>query len=475
MPFSTLLFVCGFLPIFVVVYLATPRGAKNVVLLLLSLAFYVWGAPAFLPIILVLGVADYQLSKVIARHRGTRTGRLLVGSGVGVHLATLAYFKYANFFVAESNAILQHLGLAPIVWTSVVLPIGVSFLSFEEISYLVDTYRGDAEPARKQTDYLLFLMLFPHSIAGPIFRWKDLAAQLRGRTSSADDVREGLGRFVVGLAKKVLVANPVALTANAVFALPLEQLTTGVAWLGTLAYAVEIYFDFSGYSDMAIGLGRIAGFRFKENFNMPYVSRSITEFWRRWHISLSSWFRDYVYIPLGGNRGPRWRTHLNVFTVFALSGFWHGANWTFLLWGAYHGTWQLIERIPAYGRAWARLPKAVQVALTFAIAITGWVFFRAEGMGRAWAMLRVMYAGPLASAGFQVARETLLNGRAMAMLVVGMSLALAPTIRAIGARYGDRAYYPSRLVQWSAVPALLVLCVSYMANSKFSPLIYFKF
>lgn len=474
MPFSTLLFVCGFLPAYAAVYLLAPARAKNPVLLALSFVFYVWGAPAFLPVILALGVADYQLSKAIGRRRGTRAGGILVASGVTVHLGTLAYFKYSNFFVAQSNAALNALGMAPIGWTAVVLPIGISFLSFEEISYLVDVYRGDARPARRLSEYLLFLMLFPHSIAGPIFRWKDLEAQLSSRTVDASDAREGFGRFVVGLAKKVLIANPVSLTSNAVFALAPDQLTLPVAWLGALAYTVEIYFDFSGYSDMAIGLGRMAGFRFKENFNLPYVSRSITEFWRRWHISLSSWFRDYLYIPLGGSRlGPA-RTYLNVFLVFLLSGFWHGSNWTFLAWGAYHGAFNLLERVPAYARTWARLPKVIQLALTFLIAVVGWVFFRAEGFHQAAAMLRAMFAGPIA-ANVGPALASVGNHRALAMIALGLVLTALAAVPSIGARYRDRAYWPAAAAQLALVPVLLVLSLAYMADSKFSPLIYFKF
>jgi alginate O-acetyltransferase complex protein AlgI len=338
MPFSSVLFLHLFLPAFLAVYWLVPRAAKNGVAIGASLLFYAWGAPRFLPVVVGLGVVDYFVSHAIHRARQDvathRRARLLLVAGIAMHLSVLAYFKYSNFFVGQLDDLLGSLGAGHVAWTKVVLPIGISFITFEEISYLSDVYRGDARPARRLSQYVLFLTLFPHSIAGPIFRWKDLEAQLAERTESLALVQSGFERFARGLAKKVLIADSVGVIADGVFALHGEQVTPALAWLGAAAYAVQIYFDFSGYSDMAIGLGRMIGFSFKENFNQPYVAASFTEFWTRWHISLSSWLRDYLYVAVGGNRrGPR-RTLVNVMIVFLLSGLWHGAAWNFVLWGA---------------------------------------------------------------------------------------------------------------------------------------------
>ncbi|HTR49175.1 MAG TPA: MBOAT family O-acyltransferase, partial [Kofleriaceae bacterium] len=367
MPFSSLLFLHLFLPSFLAAYWLAPRPAKNYTAIAASLVFYAWGAPRFLPVVVALGVIDYFVSHQIGRLRVIARSRakLLLGLGVTMHLCVLAYFKYTNFFLGEIDHLVERFGLAPFQWTRVVLPIGVSFITFEEISYLNDVYRGDARPARRLSHYLLFLTLFPHSIAGPIFRWKDLEPQLSEREHTWTLAREGFERFAIGLGKKVLIADSVAIPVDVIFGLPRDQLSPGLAWLAAAGYALQIYFDFSGYSDMAIGLGKLIGFRFKENFDRPYISASITEFWTRWHISLSTWLRDYLYIPLGGNRLGRRRALVNVMLVFALSGLWHGAAWTFVLWGMFHGAFVTIERLVGGRRN--RVPLVAQHATTLAI------------------------------------------------------------------------------------------------------------
>lgn len=470
MAFSSLLFLTTFLPAYVVLYWATPRIARNATLLALSFLFYAWGAPWFLPVVLALGVVDYGLALVIAKRRGTRAATWLVAFAVTMHLSVLAYFKYSNFFVGEVGALFTTLGGAEIHWKNVALPIGVSFLTFEEISYVVDVYRGDARPSRSVPQYLLFLMLFPHSIAGPIFRWKDLEKQLRSRGETLDDVVVGLTRFVGGLAKKILIADAAAITADAAFAHAPGEVTFGVAWIGALAYAIQIFYDFSGYSDMALGLGRIAGFRFKENFDDPYVSASITEFWTRWHMSLSSWLRDYLYIPLGGNRKGEQRTRLNVLLVFTLSGLWHGANWTFVLWGLYHGALNLLERT-APGKLWReRAPRWVAVPVTFTLVVIGWVFFRAESAAQAFAFLEAMsgVSAPPATAKMELA--LLLPHRSVALIGIGVALVVA---RAVLGKPRDEG--PWRWVHVAAAPVLLFLSLIQVVNTKFVPLIYFKF
>jgi len=471
-PFSSLLFVHLFLPAFLVAYWATPHRAKNYTAIAASLIFYAWGAPRFLPVVVGLGVVDFAISHRIAAWRGTRRAKILLGLGVTMHLSVLVYFKYSNFFIGELNDLFGYFGFEPFEWTRVVLPIGVSFITFEEISYLCDVYRDDARAARRLSHYLLFLTLFPHSIAGPIFRWKDLEAQLAERQHTWELVREGFERFALGLAKKVLIADSVAIIADGVFALPHDQLSGRLAWLGAGAYAIQIYFDFSGYSDMAIGLGKMMGFRFKENFNRPYISASITEFWTRWHMSLSSWLRDYLYIPLGGNRkGPR-RALVNLMIVFTLSGLWHGAAWTFVMWGVFHGTLVTIERLAGQRRE--RIPLVVRHAMTLALVIVGWVLFRAGSAGHAFDMISAMLTGRGGAAGPPDA--DLMPPLAQLALLLGTAITLVP----IATKYRDLASWRER--SWLVAAgtrlgyfAMFVGSAIHLTNMRITPLIYFKF
>lgn len=494
MPFSSLLFLHLFLPLFLLVYWAAPRGAKNGVAIGASLIFYAWGAPRFLPVVLGLGLIDYYVARTIARlvetsaqlPRRRRLARILLGLGVAMHLSILAYFKYSNFFVGELSQAFTSLGLSAIPWTQVVLPIGVSFITFEEITYLCDVYRGDARPARRLSHYLLFLTLFPHSIAGPIFRWKDLEAQLAHREQSLALVRSGFERFSLGLAKKVLVADSVAIIADGCFGLPASLLTPGLAWLGALAYTIQIYFDFSGYSDMAIGLGQMIGFRFKENFNQPYISASFTEFWTRWHISLSSWLRDYLYIPLGGNRHGRRRALINLMIVFLLSGLWHGAAWTFVLWGAFHGTIVTLERLAGERRA--RLPLWLQHGTTLPLLVVSWVFFRAGST----AQLEHFLAAMAGSAELDLTLPPPLAGAlmprfAIAALVFGVVACLAPLAWKVRrpraalaatptvAPAADDSFRPWLLLPRLGYLLLFALSAMHLTNMRITPLIYFKF
>jgi alginate O-acetyltransferase complex protein AlgI len=477
MPFSSLLFLSAFLPVFLAVYALSPRVLKNGVALVFSCLFYAWGAPRLLPVVLALGVLDYYLGHAVvrARERGDdRRAKCIVAFAITIHLSVLAYFKYSNFLVGQTNDLLSLLpASARIAWTEVPLPIGISFLTFEEISYLVDVYRGDARPARSVGRYLLFLMLFPHSIAGPIFRWKDLEAQLGAREHSLTLVSEGFSQFVFGLAKKVLVADAAAVAVDRVFATN-ELVDPRMAWVAAVAYALQIYFDFSGYSDMAIGLGKMIGFRFKPNFDSPYRSASITEFWKRWHISLSTWLRDYLYVPLGGNRGGERRTRLNVLIVFTLSGFWHGAAWTFVIWGFFHGALVVAERTAAIKRLKAALPRPVNVALTFLLVTIGWVFFRAQSLSTATRLLRTMFTFSMPARFTDIYWGQILPFRSIVVLVV----AFIGTV-GIGALVGEQAQRSAfdrlRLLGIALVPVALVLVIAQLVNSGFTPLIYFKF
>lgn len=485
MPFSSVLFLFGFLPIFLCVYFVSPRRFRNLVALVGSLVFYAWGAPRFVLVLTLVSAVDYGISKLLVRHEpGSRARKGWLTFALCLNLGLLFYFKYANFVVAQLNTVVVGLGHGPIAWRSVLLPMGISFVVFEEISYLVDVYRGTSSPARRFSHYALFLSLFPHSIAGPIFRWKDLEQQLVARKESVGAALDGFVRFCFGLAKKVLIANQVARVADAVFGQPVASLPTFYAWFGLLAYTLQIYFDFSGYSDMAIGLGKILGFSFKENFDSPYRSTSITEFWRRWHISLSTWLRDYLYIPLGGNREGVLKRYRNLIIVFLTCGFWHGANWTFIVWGAYHGALLVFEQSRAWKSSIGRLPGALSIPFTFLLVMFGWVFFRADSLGHAFGFFGRLFGNySLAESGTALSVGELFMRRVLVFGLLGLSLSFAPVapraerlIAWVIARRGSEVpTLRGDVTRWAAAATVLAFSTIALVNAKFNPFIYFRF
>jgi alginate O-acetyltransferase complex protein AlgI len=374
MVFSSFTFLFMFLPAFLAVYFLSPGRIKNLVALIGSCVFYAWGAPRILPLLLLGCLIDFCLGRQFA-NASLSAGRkkALLIFGLLLNVSFLAYFKYANFFVAEFNGLLSLSGIPEFSWKKIALPIGISFYTFHKISYLVDVYNGRAQASRNLIDYLLYIALFPQLVAGPILRYYDISEQLRHRRVTLDDFSHGAFRFCVGLGKKILIADEMGKVADNVFHFSAASSPgTVYLWLGLIAYAYQIYFDFSAYSDMAIGLGRMLGFRFLENFNMPYISKNITEFWRRWHISLSNWMRDYLYIPLGGNRVPAWRNYINLWLVFLLSGLWHGASWNFILWGMFHGSFLTFDKL-FWLKYSQKLPRVFNVAITF-LVIFSWTF-----------------------------------------------------------------------------------------------------
>jgi alginate O-acetyltransferase complex protein AlgI len=485
MPFSSVTFLFGFLPTFLLVYYLAPLRYRNAVALLASLCFYAWGAPRFLPMLVAVSAVDYLFSRSIARAEPDSPRRkALLAVAIALNLALLFYFKYANFAVHEANRLAAMFGKGPLSWQEVVLPMGISFIAFEEISYLVDVFRGTAMPATRFSDYALFLSLFPHSIAGPIFRWKDLEQQLRARSHSLALVFDGALRFSFGLAKKVLIANHVAGVADLVFGLESHRLPTSYAWLGLLAYTLQIYFDFSGYSDMAIGLGKMIGFSFKENFDAPYTSASITEFWRRWHISLSTWLRDYLYIPLGGSRVGEVQRYRNLLVVFLVCGFWHGANWTFLAWGAYHGTWLIIERSRIWSLVAARLPRVVTIAFTLLLVMFGWVLFRSEHLPKAGAYFsRLLWWHPVRGPEVLYSWGELLPNRALfygGLGIVGSLLMAWPRAESFAAWLVGKRARPEQsatadALRYALASGVFLLSAISLVNSKYNPFIYFRF
>ena len=476
MIFSSLMFLFIFLPAVLAAYYVCPTRYRNGVALAASLFFYAWGAPRFVIVLIVSSLADYVLSRELPagkRPLGARKGVLALA--VALNVGLLLYFKYANFFVDNLNAWLGRFGVAPLAWTAVALPIGISFFTFQKVSYLVDVYRGTAQVARNAADYLLYVTLFPQLIAGPIVRYHDVAMQLIERAHTRERFFTGILRFCQGLGKKVLVANTMAEVADAAFGAAPGTLSCGGAWLGAVAYAFQIYFDFSGYSDMAIGLGRMLGIEFLENFNRPYVSRTITEFWRRWHISLSNWMREYLYIPLGGNRRGGARTYVNLWLVFLVSGFWHGAAWNFVAWGAFHGFFLCLDKLFKNTRV-LRAPAWVGIPVTFVLVLFSWVLFRAETLAQAVAyagrMVDAFGAAPGAAA-FEFGR------RHWTMLAAAVALCFGPALKAHPFDFmrlePGRATVAQAAARFAVAMVLLVWSAAVLATSSFNPFIYFRF
>ena len=368
---------------------------KNTVLLIGSLTFYAWGEKIYVLIMVVSILVNYGVGRLISFTDGEHPlskvhPKLFLAAGIIVNLSFLGVFKYTNFLVEQVNVGLIGLNVAPIVIPRVHLPIGISFFTFQAISYLVDVYRKEVRAQRNILHLALFISLFPQLIAGPIIRYKDIVSQIVDRFMRPCFFTYSIQRFVFGLSKKMLIANPLGELADKVFALPAESLSTVLVWPAIFCYTLQIYFDFSGYSDMAIGLGGMFGFKFKENFNYPYVAKSIRDFWRRWHISLSTWFRDYLYIPLGGDRCTLLRLYVNLWLVFFLCGLWHGASWNFIVWGAIHGCFIVLERI-GFSKILDQLWAPVQIFYTMAVVIVGWVFFRSDTIAYALDYLEVMF------------------------------------------------------------------------------------
>ena len=467
MVFSSPYFLFLYLPIVLLVYYLTPLKARNAVLLVFNLIFYAWGEPVYILIMFASIAIDYTHGMLVERckRRGNdRAARRAVASSVIFNLALLFFFKYWDFVAGSLAAIglpfMPRLGLS--------LPIGISFYTFQTMSYTIDVYRGDAPVQRSVISFGTFVTLFPQLIAGPIIQYKDLDAQLDHRDHTAEKFASGVQVFVVGMAKKVLLANNLGMLWDAYKAVPAAGLTVLGAWLGVAAFSLQIYFDFSGYSDMAIGLGRMLGFEFKPNFDYPYISRSITEFWRRWHISLGTWFREYVYIPLGGNRVSRGRLCFNLLVVWGLTGIWHGASWNFLLWGLYFGVLLMLEKL--FLKRWIdRWPACFQHAYTLLLVAVSWAVFALEDFGQLGAYLAVM---------FGLAGRSLTDGaffyylRSYLPVLVLACLASTPLAR----RLWHRA--PARAVQ-AALPVLLLagllLSTAYLVDATYNPFLYFRF
>ncbi|WP_409295808.1 MBOAT family O-acyltransferase [Peribacillus sp. SCS-26] len=473
MLFSSTVFLFLFLPVVLVVYYILPRTFKNTWLLGASLAFYAWGEPEFLPIMLFSIAINYVFAIIVDKKRESKTAvRWILAVAVISNLMLLGYFKYAGFIVENMNSLFGTDYANP----NVPLPLGISFYTFQAISYVIDVYRRDGGVQKNPINMALYKSLFPQLIAGPIVRYQTVSDQIKDRKETFEKFAYGTKRFIIGLGKKMFLANNCGWVADQVFAQNPDEISMGLAWIGIIAYSLQIYFDFSGYSDMAIGLGKMFGFDFLENFNYPYISRSVAEFWRRWHISLGTWFRDYLYIPLGGSRVSEWKVYRNLAAVWFATGIWHGASWTFIAWGVYYGVFIMLERA-FLGKLLKKWPVFVQHIYALLVVIAGWVFFRAEtftyAIGYYKAMLGLNGAGIWsADAGYYFTQYGIL----ILLAIIGATPLLVTINKSVLDKrptlYTQAAWDIGKTGYYLLVMAIGI--VSVVANT-FNPFIYFRF
>ncbi len=472
MVFSSVLFLSVFLPCFLACFYLSPQFFKKWVIVFFSILFYAWGAPVFILFLLGSSVLDFFISKNFEASSPYRKRSLF--ASLFLNIGLLCYFKYVNFFVHNISTLGEYFSFNEIAFKEVLLPIGISFFTFQKISYAIDVYRGENKRLTSFLDYLLYIIMFPQLIAGPIVRYKDVHLQIKNFSSNNFDQKlQGLYRFIIGLSKKVFIANTFALIVSQINALGLENTSTAEAWLGALAYTFQIYFDFAGYSDMAIGLGLMIGFKFPENFNFPYLSKSISEFWKRWHITLGSWMRDYLYIPLGGNKVSTKRIYFNLVFVFFISGFWHGANWNFIVWGLFHGLFLVLERL-FLSATLKKMPVIFQRFYTFFIVIIGWVFFSMD-LETAFVFLKKMFAFSSFDLGFSISLKS------WSLMIFGILFSFIGFNKKIELFLNELPFRIANLntsqtlVIFPVFLFLLSMATIWIMNSGFNPFIYYRF
>jgi alginate O-acetyltransferase complex protein AlgI len=476
MVFSQPQFIFYFLPLALLAYYLAPVSGRNLLLVVFSLVFYAWSSSEALGILGVSIVGNYLLGVALANavSAGRRRAVAITACAVVFNLSLLGYFKYANFAVAQVNTALGSFGAEAISWTQVALPVGISFYTFHSLSYIIDVHRLKTPAFLNPVQYALYVVFFPQLIAGPIVRFHQIAPQIRARSSSWESFGTGAVRFCFGLGKKTLVADRVGEIAVAVFATPAHQLDAPTAWLGALAYTFQLYFDFSGYSDMAIGLARMFGFEFPENFLRPYSATSITDFWRRWHVTLSAWFRDYLYIPLGGSqRGPL-RTSVNLVVVFLATGLWHGASWTFVVWGAYHGALLMVERVTGLRTTTDTARFApVRRAVTFLLVVFGWVIFRADDLAYAGSFYQAMFSASTTPIDDSILAA--LTHRNVLTLAVAAAIVFAPRGVSTGRWLAQAEGPAAATARASLMLAVFPLSLLAIIGADFHPFLYFRF
>jgi alginate O-acetyltransferase complex protein AlgI len=475
MVFSSSIFLFYFLPIFLLLYYVVNAKYKNIVILFSSILFYAWGAPNFIFVLLGTTFIDFHLVKWMDSAQSQRKRRLILTMSVSINLGLLFYFKYCNFFIENVNSLLSVFGSSNLKWTQLALPIGISFYTFETITYVVDVFRKVHKPLKNFWDYQLYIILFPKLIAGPIVRYNEIKDDIVDRSANENwDMRlSGFFRFIIGLSKKLLIANTLGSTVDEIFMLQPAQMSTGMAWIGIIAYSFQIYFDFSGYSDMAIGIARMIGFKFPENFDNPYISRNITEFWRRWHMSLGRWMKSYLYIPLGGNKVKfKARVYFNLWVVFFLSGLWHGAAWNFVAWGVFHGLFLVLDRLFLI-KLTEKSGKFPAIIFTYFVTLIGWVIFRSETLGFAFGYIEKMFSftGTESFVYF--------NYKFWFFLIIGGIFAFFTIIKP-GLKLEQWTFFKTHN-RFEIIPVMMItlillfICAGTIAIGGFNPFIYFRF
>ena len=470
MVFSSILFITRFLPLILTIYFIVPKRIRNLVLFLSSILFYAWGEPVYILLMCFTIAVDYVFGIIIDKQvsAGKKNGaKVSLAAAVAINLLLLGFFKYANFTINTVNS-LTGSGIAAI---KLALPIGISFYTFQSLSYVIDVYRRDTKVQKNILDFGTYVTLFPQLIAGPIVRYRTVAEEMKGRVENRSDFARGISRFIFGMGKKVLLANNAGLLWDSVNALTASEMSVGSFWLGIFAYTFQIYFDFSGYSDMAIGMGLMFGFHFDENFNYPYMAKSITEFWRRWHISLSTWFKEYVYIPLGGNRAGLVKQIRNIIIVWMLTGFWHGASWNFVAWGLYYGTILILEKV--FLLKWIeKMPKLVRHIYTMLFVILGWVLFSFDSFKKGADFI----AGMFGLGGYELVNTEfiylLLNN---IILLVILILASTDLPKKCIEKFAAAKNTAVKLVNIAVLEMIFGICVAYLVAATYNPFLYFRF
>ncbi|MBW4828946.1 MAG: MBOAT family protein [Clostridiaceae bacterium] len=468
MVFSSLIFIFVFLPLVLAVYYISPRKIRNLVFFIASLIFYAWGEPIYISIMLFSTVFDYFNGLFIDKYReNKKIAKLVLVNSLVVNLGILCFFKYYGFIVNNTNNFFN----MSIKTIELPLPLGISFYTFQTLSYTIDVYLGKVKPQKNIISFGTYVSMFPQLVAGPIVRYSDVALELENRHESFKLFGEGAELFIIGLSKKVLLANNIGILWDSIKAAPISELSVISAWLGIIAFTFQIYFDFSGYSDMAIGLGKMFGFNLMKNFDYPYISKSVTEFWRRWHISLGSWFREYVYIPLGGNRDGRVKQYRNLFIVWFLTGLWHGANWNFILWGLYYCVFLIIEK--TFLQKWLKdKPVFISHIYTILVIIVGWVFFEFEDIDKGISFIKTMF-------GF--GNSLLYDSKAIyylytnALLFIVLAICSTPIIGLGMKRLKDSLKFRGNIIIPIIFMVLLFICTAYLVDESYNPFLYFRF
>ena len=472
MVFSSILFLYIFLPVFLLLYHIAGTKQKNHVILGASIFFYAWGAPNFVFLVLASLIVNFYIVKQLYQ-KPNQKGYLILS--VIINLGLLGYFKYANFFIDNVNFFIERFGAQPVSWTKVALPIGISFFTFQSLTYTVDVYRNVHKPFDELSNYLLYILMFPQLIAGPIVRFNTIADDIKDRKSNENLENKLLGiyRFTIGLSKKILIANVLGEQVDIIYAMPTDQVNSSLAWIAIIAYSFQIYFDFSGYSDMAIGLGKIIGFNLPENFNNPYNSQSITEFWKRWHITLGEFMKYYLYIPLGGNRvDTKRRLYFNLALVFLLSGLWHGASWNFVIWGAWHGLFLILDRVFLI-KLLSFTGKLPRVFVTYVIVLVGWVFFRIENFSQTLFYIKKMFSFDFTNSFQTFSKEFNVT------LIIGFIFSFIALFN-FGKWIENKIFYSNldskkHFLYFTISILFLIICSGYITSSGFNPFIYFRF